>query len=103
MEALASLDGSVSIALACAALGGSRATLYRRRKPRVSSVPKPRSSPRSLTDDERQRILDLHDSPEFVDQPPTEVYARLLSRGEYITSVRTIIKGEVAWLDESSD
>jgi len=55
----------VSIVAACGAVGLSRATLYRlRRPPAPTPVPSgPRApSPRRLSDTERQRILDtLHE------------------------------------------
>lgn len=85
----------VPVLTACAALGLSRATLYRsRRPPAPSPTPPPARPPssRRLGDDERQRILDTLHAPEFADQPPTEVYATLLERGEYIGSIRTIYR-----------
>ena len=36
-----------------------------------------------LSNQERQAIVDVMHSPEFVDQPPAEVFAKLLSRGVY--------------------
>lgn len=87
-------DPTVPVVTACAALGVSRATLYRGRRPappRPSSPARP-PSPRALTEQERQRILDtLHDT-RFMDQPPAEVYATLLGNGEYIGSIRTMYR-----------
>ena len=86
-------DPQVPIARACAALGISRATLYRTTQPtRPSAVRTRTPSPRRLSDTERQEVLDVLHSEEFVDQPPTEVYARLLSRGIYLASIRTIYR-----------
>jgi putative transposase len=48
--------------------------------------------PRALPKAERQHILDLLHSPEFVDQPPAEVYAALLSRGVFLASIRTFYR-----------
>ena len=66
-------DRMVPIATACAALGVSRATLYRQTQP-----PRPRSvtlkvrSPRRLRDDERQAIIDvLHSSRSSLISHPT--------------------------------
>lgn len=87
------VDPTVSIVQACAAIGLSRATLYRQTQvttPSVVAIHPP--SPRRLDDTERQAILDALHSKEFVDQPPTEVYARLLSRGTYLGSIRTIYR-----------
>jgi putative transposase len=86
-------DPDVPIASACAALGVSRATLYRATQPAAPPAGSPRPpSPRRLSDEERQAIVDALHSEEFVDQPPTEVYARLLSRGVYLASIRTIYR-----------
>jgi putative transposase len=93
MDTLSTLDGDIAITSACAALGASRATVYRRRKPPVPRPPKPApSSPRRLSDEERGRVLELLHAPEFVDQPPAEVYAKLLSRGVFVASVRTMYR-----------
>jgi putative transposase len=87
-------DTVVPIVTACAAMGMSRATLYRGRRFSSSTAPtRPRSSnPRRLTAPERQRILDVLHSEEFADQPPAEVYASLLGRGEYLGSIRTMYR-----------
>jgi putative transposase len=112
MQAL--LDGSVAAPMtrACDAVGISRATVHRRRRPRATPCdpspdtatmsieakqsatterPRPRS-PRALDETERQRVLDALHSPKFVDQAPREVYAQLLSAGIYIASVRTMYR-----------
>lgn len=41
---------------------------------------------------ERVRVLEVLDSDEFVDQPPLQVYATLLERGEYLCSVSTMYR-----------
>jgi putative transposase len=86
-------DLQVPIAQACAALGLSRATLYRNTqlaKPAARHAYAP--NPRRLSDLERQAVLDVMHSEEFVDQPPAEVYGRLLSRGVYLASIRTLYR-----------
>ncbi|MFO0639254.1 MAG: IS3 family transposase [Polyangiaceae bacterium] len=82
------------LATACAALGVSRAALYRARRPTPARTPSiaRRPSPRRLTEEERQRILDTLHDPRFVDQPPAEVYATLLGEGAYIGSIRTMYR-----------
>lgn len=86
--------GVVPVQVACEALSVSRATLYRSRRP----PPEPGSardrapSPRRLDDAERARILEILHQPEFVDQPPAEVYATLLGRGIYLASIRTMYR-----------
>ena len=84
----------VPLNAACAALSVSRASLYRsRRPPSASTVSRVRApSPRRLDVVERQRLLDTLHRAEFADQPPTEVYATMLGRGEYIASIRTMYR-----------
>jgi putative transposase len=85
----------VPLATACEVLGVSRATLYRRRRPRGEQPERERrraTSPRRLDAAERARILDTLHRPEFADQPPAEVYATLLNCGIYIGSIRTFYR-----------
>lgn len=86
-------DPTVSVTAACTALGVSRATLYRGTCSAPPPTMRPRApSPRRRGDDERQAIVDMMHSPEFVDQPPIEVFATLLSRGVYLASIRTFYR-----------
>lgn len=84
----------VPVARACDVLGLSRATHYRTLSPKAAAPPgrRRRPSSRRLSDIERAAVLDVLHSPEFADQPPAEVYASLLSRGEYVGSVRTMYR-----------
>ena len=85
----------IPLRAACHALSVSRASLYRsrRRSPVTSSSTRMRApSPRRLGEGERQHLLDTLHRPEFVDQPPTEVYAALLGRGIYLASIRTMYR-----------
>jgi len=96
-------EPGVSVVAACAALGVSRATIYRATSPRPPpSLRQRAASPRRLGDDERHAILDVMHTPEFVDQPPMEVFAKLLSRGIYLASIRTIYR-VLAELGESKE
>ncbi len=96
-------DPVVPVVAACAALGVSRATLYRATAPSAPPTVRERApSPRRLSDDERQAIVDVMHTPEFVDQPPMEVFAKLLSRGVYLASIRTIYR-VLAELGESNE
>lgn len=96
-------DPDVSVVAACTALGVSRATLYRATAPAAPpAVREPAQSPRKLSDDERQAIVDVMHAPEFVDQPPAEAFAKLLSRGIYLASIRTIYR-VLAELGESKE
>lgn len=94
MDLVESRELHVPVATACDALGVSRASLYRRRQPpEPKAPPTPRPpSPRRLSGAERQRLLEVLHSDEFVDQPPREVYATLLGRGEYLGSIRTMYR-----------
>ena len=46
--------------------------------------------PRALTDEERQSVHETLNSDEFCNQPPAEVYQRLLERGIHLCSVSTM-------------
>ncbi len=87
-------DPIIPVAAACSVVGLSRATLYRGRAPttpsRTDHVRPP--SPRRLGEEERRQVLAALHDPEFADQPPTEVYATLLSRGVYLASIRTMYR-----------
>ena len=96
-------EPGVSMVAACASLGVSRATLYRGTQPGLPPTMRERvPSPRRLSDEERQVILDVMHSQEFVDQPPMEVFAKLLSRGVYLASIRTFYR-ILAKLGESKE
>ena len=75
-------EPGVSVVAACTALGLVRASVYRATEPpRPPTFTVRAPSPRSLDDAERRAIVDVMHTPEFLDQPPMEVYAKLLSRG----------------------
>jgi transposase InsO family protein len=86
-------DPQISIVQACDVLDLSRATLYRQTQPvKPPSVFERAPSPRKLGDAEQEAVLAVLHSDEFVDQPPQEVYATLLSRGVYLASIRTFYR-----------
>ena len=91
MTAVAELEPAVGTQAACRALGVSRASLYRRRRPRPPAAARPRP-PRALTAGERQSVLEQLHSPRFVDQTPAETYATLLDEGIYHCSIRTMYR-----------
>ena len=83
----------VTVVAACAALGLSRATVYRATSPAAPPAVRIRGpNARRLSDDERRAILDMMHSPEFADQPPSEVFPKLLSQGIYMASIRTFYR-----------
>ncbi len=77
---------------ACEALGVSRSTLYRRRRP-VASKPKRRPRPqRALDTTERERVLSALHCERFVDKAPAQVWATLLDEGIYHCSILTMYR-----------
>ncbi len=74
--------------------GLARATVTRTLKRRTGADPAPRAvvPANRLSRLERARVLAVLDSAEFVDQPPLQVYATLLERGEYLCSVSTMYR-----------
>jgi putative transposase len=92
MEAVAALSpGSGLIGASCAALGLSRASLHRRKRPARAARPRPKPM-RALGGDECQAVLELLRRPRFVDLAPAEVYASLLDEGVYLCSIRTMYR-----------
>ena len=90
--AAASLAQHVGVAPACRALGVSRATLYRRRRP-APGRQQPRKTPaRALDDAEREQVLEVLACERFVDRSPAEVVATLLDEGQYLCSERTMYR-----------
>jgi transposase InsO family protein len=93
MDIAEHVEPPVPVVRACEALGISRATLYRWTAPPAAPKPRlPRPVPRKLSELERQTIVDVLHSAEFIDQPPHETYAALLSRGVYLASIRTMYR-----------
>jgi transposase InsO family protein len=85
----------VTTLAACAALGVSRAGVYRSRvvaRAPIIAVPRRLSPPRTLTQGEQQIVLDLLRQPRFVDLAPAEIYATLLDCGIYHCSIRTMYR-----------
>jgi putative transposase len=77
-------------------VGLKRAAYYRAIKPLPETspeqLPKQRASHRRLSSEQRQALVAVMNTEEFIDQPPREVYASLLSRGEYHCSWRTMYR-----------
>ncbi|MBL8911433.1 MAG: IS3 family transposase [Archangium sp.] len=91
INAITTLGPEVGIVAACAALGLARATFYRQLNPVHGPAPK-KASPRALTADEKQAVLDVLHEPRFADLAPAEVYATLLDEGRYLCSERTMYR-----------
>jgi putative transposase len=78
---------------ACRALGASVATVYCRRRPPGPRPFRPRATPsRTLSEPERERVLEVVHSERFVDVSPEETYATLLDEGTYLCSARTMYR-----------
>lgn len=93
MQAAKELSCDVGATQACAALGVSRATFYRRqRAPTQMHAPSVRRSSRALSESERQAVLDVLHAPRFVDRAPAAVYAQLLDENRYLCSIRTMYR-----------
>ncbi|MCP4675917.1 MAG: IS3 family transposase [Deltaproteobacteria bacterium] len=93
METAKELASVTGVSQACRALGIARASLYRLGQRPEASQSSPKSKPaRSLSEAERQEVLDVLHSERFVDQPPAEVYGALLDEGVYLCSVRTMYR-----------
>lgn len=93
MELLQQRDPAIPFRTACKALALNRATAYRRLRPpcQRSAHVRP-SSPRRLSELERDAILEVLHSERFADQPPAEIYAALLEEGTYLASPRSMYR-----------
>ncbi len=80
----------VGVKAACDALNVARATVYRRCRPRL--VGARQRPPRALSADERRWVLEVVNSPRFVDAAPAAIYATLLDEGIRLASVSTIYR-----------
>ena len=80
---------------ACRALGLNRSSVYAHRKRADSDLEPQRSrqyavQPRALSVEERATVIDTLHSEPYSDQPPAEVYHRLLEQEQYLCSVSTM-------------
>jgi putative transposase len=78
---------------ACAAVGRSRATHYRRARPGRVTEPRPRPAPpNKLSEAEVDAVLAELRSERFVDASPDQVYFTLLDEGTYLASVSSMYR-----------
>jgi transposase InsO family protein len=80
---------------ACALLGVSRATHYRRQTPPVLGPSRPPGGglqPAALTDAERAQVLDVLNSDRFADKSPSQAWAVLIDEGCYLASISTFYR-----------
>ena len=95
MKSVEILAPNIGVKKACSVLDVPRATIYRWRKPRSKNrrQAKKRRSPIALTRNERQEVLDLLHSPDYVDMAPHQIYANLLdNKQRYLCSIRTMYR-----------
>ena len=94
-QAIGELVAVIGTRAACAALGRSRATYYRRHRqsPLPARLPRARSpQPRALSEGERAEVLGVLHHERFIDQAPASIYATLLDEGRYLCSVPTMYR-----------
>jgi len=92
-EAVTEIEPLLGTAPACRALGASRASVYRRRRPLRPVERRARSAPaRALSEQERGQVLDVLHCDRFVDSSPAQVWATLLDEGRYLCSERTMYR-----------
>jgi len=91
MKATRDLAPSTGKVEACEALGIPRASFYRWLSPRAR-VSKPHSSPRALSREERDAVVQVLNLDRFVDQSPAAVYSILLDEDTYLCSIRTMYR-----------
>jgi putative transposase len=91
--AFAQLQPLLDTKTACELLGKSRATHYRRCRPKLSR-PRPARRPpaNALTDAERAQVLAVLRHDDFVDKAPAQVWATLLDEGQYLCSESTMYR-----------
>jgi putative transposase len=89
-ECFTAIEPLLGTKAACAAVGRSRATHYRRQTPPPprSTTPRP-APPNKLSAEEMGQILDVLRSERFVDLSPAQVFHILLDEGTYLASVST--------------
>jgi putative transposase len=92
-ECFAVVEPLLGTKTACASVGRSRATHYRRANPGRVTERKPRPAPANkLTEAEVDGVLDALRSPRFVDCSPDQVYFTLLDEGTYLASVSSFYR-----------
>ncbi|WP_405095572.1 IS3 family transposase [Micromonospora sp. NBC_01412] len=72
--------------------GIARSSAERDRRRPTPALPVRRAPANALTPAEREQVLRLVNSPEFVDAAPAQIYAALLDQGVYVGSIATMYR-----------
>ena len=89
------LSAGMRTRTAAALLGLSKATQDRRRRGPVWPVAEPAARPvpvNKLSDAEAAELIEVLNSPRFVDKAPPQIYATLLAEGTYLCSISTMYR-----------
>lgn len=83
------VERKISKSKLCESLGIPRASYYRAKSPAKTETGR-RNSPRKLTSQEVERILEILNSERFCDMAPAEIYYTLLDEGIYLCSISSM-------------
>lgn len=95
MKLVEELTEPISTRSICRSLRVPRSSLYLARQKAALRSAKPSNrtvSARALAAEERTKVLEVLNSPQYQDQSPREVYADLLDKEEYLCSLRTMYR-----------
>ena len=90
MNAIDKRSACLPLSVACEWINFSKASYYRLKH--CHKEARRRTSPRCLSANERQDILDIFHEERFLDFAPPQIYHHLLDEGRYIASERTMYR-----------
>ena len=91
IQAAEILGNAVGVSSACRALGVPRSSVYRVRRPKPATRPRP-APERALSPVEKSTVRQVLNSEDFWDSSPRQVYATLLDEGTYLCHWRTMYR-----------